>query len=115
MKAKFKVSQLAAKAIEVELVHPTAGETGIKVKLLGPHSQQVRDAYAKYHAIETPSDGDEYELLAGCFAGWDEEAFEMEFSKENVIKFFSNPENSWAAQSVAPTLKDPNAFFRPKG
>lgn len=114
MKQKFKMNDLAAKPLELELEHPVIGKTGIKIKLLGPHSQQVRDAFGVFEASEKKED-DQLKLFANCLLGWDEEAFEMPFSVENAMKFFRVPENAWAASFIGPKLKDPNIFFRAKG
>jgi hypothetical protein len=110
MKAKFKITQLAAKPIKVELVHPTQGETGIFVDLVGPHSKQFHTAFEAFEASEQKQE-DNLKLFASCFIGWDDEAFEMPFSAENALAFFSNSDNAWAANFIAPILKDANRFF----
>lgn len=114
MKAKFKVSQLAAKPIDVELKHPTEGDTGIFVKIVGPQSKQFRDALAKFEESEGTAD-DNLDLFAACFVGWDEEAFEQEFSNEAARHFLKAPENAWAANFLIAIIKDHTQFFRAVG
>ncbi len=112
MKQKFKISQLAAKPIEVELEHPTAGKTGIFIKLVGPQSKQFRDALDVFQKSENTEE-DNLKLFASCLVGWDEEAFEKPFSVEAAVEFFSAPENAWAANFLIPIVKDHTKFFRP--
>jgi hypothetical protein len=113
-KAKFKINQLAAKPVDVDLIHPTEGLTGIVVKLVGPHSRQFKDAYEAFKNSEQTVD-DNLLLFVSCVIGWDEEAFEMPYSTENAMKLFKNPENAWIAECIAPVMRDSLQFFRTEG
>lgn len=113
-KAKFKISQLAAKQIDLELEHPVEGPTGIIVKLVGPQSTQFRDALKVFEESEGTEE-DNLKLFAACFVGWDEEAFEQPFSVEAAAEFLSKPENSWVANVIVPIVKDYTKFFRTAG
>lgn len=113
IKSKFKISQLAAKPIEVELVHPVHGETGIIFNVVGPHSKVFQDAKDVY----INSDGnatDNFKLMSACIIGWDEEAMEMPWSTENSFKFFSTEENIWAIHFLTPIIKDEINFYSKK-
>ena len=111
MKAKFKVNQLAAKPIEVELKHPVHGDTGIMVKIVGPQSKQFAEAAAEFEASAKGPD-DNIRMFARCFVDWDADAFEMPFSHEDCFNFLKQPENGWVAETVAPLVKDHLHFFR---
>ena len=113
VKAKFKISQLAAKPIEVELVHPVHGETGIMFNLVGPHSKVFQDAKEVYVASEGTA-ADNFRLMSACVIGWDEEAMEMPWSEENSFKFFSNEANIWAIHFLTPIIKDEMNFYPKK-
>lgn len=114
-KQKFKISQLAAKPITVELVHPVAGETGIFLSVCGPHSPKLRAAFAEYNSKETKSDKDHTDLIAGMVMDWDVEAFELPYSDENAKIVFAQVENSWIVEQLAPMVRDYTLFFRPEG
>lgn len=115
MKSKFKINQLAAQPIDVELVHPVAGATGIFVKMCGPHSSKLKAAFEEYQKLDTPTDEDNVRLFTASMIGWDEEAFEQPFTPENALNFFKQPENGWIAEQLAPTMMDKNKFFRVEG
>ena len=113
MKAKFRVSQLAAKPIDIELVHPVMGETGIFIKLAGPHSPQFQAARKAYQASEGKEE-DGVRLFSSCVIGWDTEAMESEWSVENAFNYFNQPENSWAVEFLTPVIKDEMRFYEKK-
>lgn len=110
MKAKFKVLQLAAKPVEFELVHPVHGETGIIVKMVGPHSKEFREiVQALQEEPNAVTRG--IEILSSCIVGWDEEAFEMPYSKEAAKDFITMPENEWVVQQLSEKINDQALFF----
>lgn len=111
MKAKFKLSQLAAKPITVELKHPKFGDTGIEVTLVGPMSTQFRTALDKFRALDTVTDADQLELFVSTIVGWDEEAFERPFSKEAALEVFGQPENEWMTNQLTEVAKEALNFF----
>jgi hypothetical protein len=115
MKAKFKINQLAAKPVDVELVHPTIGATGIFVQMCGPHSAKLKTAFEAYYKLENPTETDQIKLFVASLMGWDEEAFEQPFSPEAALAFFSQPENSWISEQLAPVMVDKTKFFRVEG
>lgn len=117
MKTKFRINDLAAKPLDVELEHPTVGKTGIFIKIVGPHSTAMKTALKAYFAKAEAdrTEADELTLFTSCLTGWDEEAFEAPFNAENVHAFFSQPENTWVTEQVVPKLKDSKAFFRAEG
>lgn len=112
---KFKVADLAAKPLEVELEHPAVGKTGIKVTVVGPQSKQFRAAYDKYTSLpEDKRDRQaDIEFFASCVVGWDAEAFGEPWAAEACTAFFSNPENEWAMKFLSPVMADHQRFFRP--
>lgn len=112
MKAKFKINQLAAQPINVELVHPVAGPTGIFVKMCGPHSSKLKAALEVYNKIDSPTEAESIQMFASSLMGWDEDAFEMPFSDANAALFLSQAENRWIVDQIAPMSMDRNKFFR---
>jgi len=50
-------------------------------------------------------------LFAACVVGWDEEAFELPFTKENVIATFSKTENQWMVLNIVPFIREATNFF----
>lgn len=111
MKSQFKINQLAAKPIELSLIHPTQGDTGIIVKMVGPHSTQFREANKKFKDTEM-SEKDFVEFVASTVTGWDEDAFEMPCSHENVVAALAAPENEWIVVQVMKKFNDSLAFFQ---
>lgn len=114
MKAKFRISQLAATPKDIELIHPVVGETGIVMQVAGPHSKQFQNAYDVFSTSAQLSD-DNLKLFCSCIIGWDEEAMEMPFSLENAEKFFADPTNAWVSNQLAPVMKEYKQFFRIEG
>ena len=112
MKAKFKIMDLAAKPIERELIHPVHGETGIIVKLVGPHSQQFRDLQKRLAEAKEVTTETNYEVIASLIVGWDEEAFEMPCTPENVRDYIFAPENQWVSNFLSEFITDQFQFFR---
>lgn len=113
-KIKFKINQLAAKPIDVELEHPTEGKTGIIVKMCGPHSKQFKEAATVFRNLEKPTDEDHLKLFTSCLMGWDEEAFDQPFSVEAANAMLIQPESQWIMDFLAPMVRDHKLFFRPQ-
>lgn len=113
MKTKFKISQLAAKAIDVELIHPEHNKTGIMVELVGPHSKVFQEAKAVYETTDGTA-ADNIRLFSACIVGWDSECMEMDWSVENSFNYFSKPENTWAVQFLSPIIRDELNFYAKK-
>src|SRR4051812_11748779 len=111
MKAKFKINQLAAQPVDVELIHPTIGATGIFVKMCGPHSSKLKVAFEEYQKVDKPTDADNVKLFVASLMGWDDEAFEQPFSDQAALAVFSQPENGWIAEQLAPLMLDKTKFF----
>lgn len=111
MKAKFKIAQLAAKPLELELVHPKHGETGIVITLVGPHSQKFRDAIDAYRETEGTAQ-DNLALMASTVVGWDEEAFDGPATPENVMALLGDPVNEWIVTQVSEKIRDSASFFQ---
>ena len=114
MKAKFKIMDLAAKPLELELEHPIEGLTNIIVKVVGPHSQQFKDVQKKIQT-EGLTENSNHEVIAACIVGWDEESFEMPYTPENAREFVFKPENQWVCNFLAEYVTDLTLFFRKKG
>ena len=113
MKAKFKISQLAAQdTVQKELVHPKHGDTGIMVTIAGPLHPEWKEALKMYE--ETSGvEGDERasKLFAAAVLGWDEEAMEVPYSKEAALELFKNEKQAWFIQNVVDTVQDHTKFF----
>lgn len=119
MKAKFKLMELAAQPVDLELVHPVFGDTGIIVKLVGPHSTEYHEI-VKQMIVEQQAGTEQMEssgkrMMAACIVGWDEEGFEMPYSKEAALEVVSKAENTWMLDQIALTIEDYKKFFRQKG
>lgn len=111
MKAKFKIHQLAAKPVDVELIHPKHGETGIVIKLVGPHSEIWRSALTEYQK-NTESEDANLKLMASSVIGWDEEAFEQPYSPEAVLALLSDPANEWLTAQIVSHVGETSLFFQ---
>ncbi len=112
MKSKFKIKTLAAKPTDFELVHPVHKETGIMISMRGPHSKEWREAFDKYKDDEKNGS---LELMVAAIVGWDEDAFELPCTPENVKTVLADPVNEWIAQEVVRHLWDVSAFFSAGG
>lgn len=111
MKAKFKIKQLAAvDTIDLELVHPKHGATGIMLKAAGPTHPAWKEALDVWRKSED-TEADNLELLASTVLGWDEDAFELPYTKENVIAVLGAEENTWIVNQVGATVRDHTKFF----
>ena len=115
MKAKFKINQLAAKPLDIELIHPVKGNTGIMVKMVGPHSIQYRELQKRLQAREVINNQDNYEVISSLLIAWDEEAFGIAWSEEAVRTVILNPENQWISNFLSETVTDQLQFFRTEG
>lgn len=112
MKAKFKISQLAAvDTKDVELIHPTKGETGIVFKLAGPIHSVWKEALKVFRESEQDADAN-LNLLASTILSWDDEAMEAKYSQEAVHSFLSKPEHEWAVHFISNKILDNETFFR---
>lgn len=111
MKAKFKISQLAAvDTVTKELVHPKHGDTGINFTLAGPSHPTWREALKVFRESAQDEDAN-MALLAATVIGWDEEAMEAPYSPEAVLAAFKKPENEWMTLFVSNTVLDNTTFF----
>lgn len=111
MKAKFKLSQLAAQdKITKELVHPKFGDTGIVVTLAGPTHPSWKEALKVYRNGEQNEEGN-LVLLSSTIIGWDEEAMELPFSPENALEVMKAPANEWMVSFISSTVLDNTTFF----
>jgi hypothetical protein len=110
VKTKFKISQLAAKPATIELIHPSVGETGIVLEIVGQHSKTFQEALAIYESSDNTPD-DNIRLLSSCIVGWDSDSMEMDWSVENAFKFFSDPANQWAIAFLTPFIKNELNFY----
>lgn len=118
MKARYKIGQLAAKPISVELKHPLeqfntseTGGTGIFMKVVGPHSKVFNEAKDAFDNSDQTKE-DNVKLFASCVVGWDKEDFDVEYSPEEAVKLFSDPENVWIVNCIAPIVRDSINFFQ---
>ena len=118
MRNKFKVSQMAAKPISVELKHSEeqfnvseTGGTGVFVQVVGPHSKIFQAAKEAFDASEQERE-DNIRLFSSCVTGWDKEDFDVEYSVEAAFNLFNEPENYWMTESISPVIRDSSNFFR---
>jgi len=113
MKAKFKLSQLAAvDTVQKELIHPKHGETGIFVTLAGPTHPTWKAALEEYNASEEEQNIRGLKLFAGSILGWDEEAIELPYTTENVLALFKDDKHEWMARQLTDAVLDNTTFFQ---
>jgi len=111
MKSKFKIKQLAAvDTIDMELIHPKHGATGIVLKAAGPTHPVWKEALKVWRESED-TEADNLALLSACVLAWDEEAFELPYTTENVIAVLGSEENTWIVNQVGQTVRDHTKFF----
>lgn len=110
MMKKFKISQLAAKPIDVNLVHPKHGETGIVIKMVGPHSKAWRDALDEYQKDPEAKDAN-LKLMSSTLVGWDKDDFEVDFSPEAVQALLADPANEWITTQLVERVGQTALFF----
>lgn len=112
---RYNIRQLAAQPLNVHLVHPVLGDTGIFVKVVGPQSKQFRDALTHFESLSEEQQKDPVEnarVFTSCILSWDPEDFGEPFSVEAAIRIFLEPENSWIANFLTKVVKDHTLFFR---
>lgn len=113
MKAKFKLSQLAAvDTVQKELIHPKHGDTGIFVTLAGPTHPAWKAALEIYNGTEGDQNERGLKLFASSVLGWDEEAMEMPYSQENALALFKDPKHEWMARQLTDAVLDNTTFFQ---
>lgn len=119
--SKMTLNDLRPTTKKIELIHPTQGNTGIYVELVGQDSKAFRErskalmkqrlAEGKDAKIDVDQlEKDNADLAATCVVGWDEEVFGP-FSKEKAREIMGDPELTWIREQVEEAVKERTNFF----
>jgi hypothetical protein len=95
------------------LLHPTWGDTGIKIKVAGPLSAKWLDSVTKFLESEQTTE-DKSKLLTSVIIGWDEESFGGPFSIEARDKLFEDDANYWILVQVDVQMAKIKDFYPKK-
>lgn len=110
---KMKMSDLRAGPAKVELIHPLNGNTGIYLTLRTPYSPEVKAALKVFMDSEKEAI-DNARVLSAYIKEWDEEAFELPLTEDNVIAFFTDDDNAWVIVALNHLLESPTTYFKKK-
>lgn len=124
----MKITDFAAKPIQLELKHPVSGEgLGVKVTIVGKNSRQFKSKF--YDIVEASqregadkkssvekmrvAEKQSAELIAICMLGWsDDEFFGGEFSTEKALEIVGQPELSWVKDQIDAAIVEEGIFFQ---
>ena len=112
--------------IQVELIHPVKGATGVFLTLQGEDTPLFRQRTIeimrkrledKLEVIDPERLAEESAaLVAASIAGWsDDEAFDGPYSEQRAIELMLMPGLMWIREQVESFRKDRSNFFRTAG
>jgi hypothetical protein len=119
---KMTLADLKPTSIDMELIHPTKGATGIMLKIVGQDSVQFRQLSKGLmknrleQGKDTKIDVDQLEkdnaaLAAACIVGWDEGVFGP-YTADKAVEYMIDPELAWIREQVESFVKTRSNFFR---